>query len=1125
MTPLTTKRRKLEHTSDDETPRSQKSEVNNGDMVDGSADEESSSDDVDAIQSKPKHPPVKRRHDDQDAALYAGGVYKSSMFKLQVDELLNEVRPNYEKRAAAIKSALHQLKNAIEGIEDREPLPIPDAIKLLSKTHKIAIPFPDPKPDNNAAYKLIYSKPSGINVVGSYALGTMVKSEKLLCVDMIVNMPKSIFQEKDYLNYRYFYKRAYYLATITAGLQTSMSDLSLEYEFLNGNSLHPILVARWKSSTKADPNSRFEVHIIPAAPRGFFAEAKLRPAKNSIRPKDGAGNDTTATEASPFYNSSLSADCNFESYLQLLHNASKASEGFKDACLLGRIWLRQRGFGSAITQGGIGHFEWAALTALLLKGGGPRGHSLLSSGYSSYQMFKAVVQYLSTSDLAKKPMLYEAPDLQAAKYGAPMFYDGPRGVNVLYKMTPFSYELLRDEAKTSLAMLNDSTFDQFEATFITKADQVLQKYDCVVNIPIPVQKDGVFSCDHKIHTTTFASRVFATLKEGLSDRIKLLDIKSVETKPWSIKNSSPVITNDQTLNLVVLFDEGNISRLVDHGPPAEDKKKAAKFQKFWGEKAELRRFKDGSILESLVWSPGSTYSIFKDIVTYLVNRHFGAEVSKGLSFLGESFEKLLPSYGSSSKAFEVLRQAYNSFEKDIRDMESLPLQLKQLSAVDPQLRSSSIEIPLFAPRQPLDTPANVLIQFEGSGRWPDDVVAIQRTKIAFLLKIGELLIESNESITTRLGVENEDQPLQNCAFLDIFYPSGATFRLRIHNEREQTLLERQVKDKSSDNRSREDAVSALSLYKRFNIQLPLHTQSISTHCTRFPLLSPTIRLVKKWFDRHMLSGHVSGELIELLAARAFLQPYPWKAPSSAMSGFLRTLLFISKWDWRSSPLIVDFTGTMTDKDVSTINTRLEAWRKIDPGMNRTVLFAASNHDTTGTAFTDKGPSKMVAARMTALARSACKAVKDQSLDLDPRSLFSTSTNDYNFVIYLNLKATGISKTKDAHRFKNLEVQSELSIDKVDYRPIQMFSEELETLYNGSIVFFRSATDISYIGGLWNPQTTISRAFKVNLAYAAKPVEEKDGDEEEATNVEINKSAILAEIARLGGDMVSKIEIH
>jgi U3 small nucleolar RNA-associated protein 22 len=76
----------------------------------------------------------------------------------------------------------------------------------------------------------------------------MVKSEKSLCVDMIVTMPASIFQEKDYLNYRYFYKRAYYLACLAAGLQTAMADFTLEYDYLNGNSLHPILIAKRKSS-------------------------------------------------------------------------------------------------------------------------------------------------------------------------------------------------------------------------------------------------------------------------------------------------------------------------------------------------------------------------------------------------------------------------------------------------------------------------------------------------------------------------------------------------------------------------------------------------------------------------------------------------------------------------------------------------------------------------------------------------------------------------------------------------------------------------------------------------------------------------------------------------------------
>ena len=847
----------------------------------------------------------------------------------------------------------------------------------------------------------------------------------------------------------------------------------------------------------------------------------MRPTKNSIRPKGGSENTTVTLAPSPFYNASVKSDCNIEAYMKLLHSATKQSICFKHSCILGRVWLRQRGLGSSIAKGGFGHFEWATLTALLLKGGGPKGHSVLSPGYSTYQMFKAVLQFLSSADLTSKPLMFEAPaDFHSFKSDGPVFYDGPRGQNILYKMTPWSYAVLQDESKTSLEMLNDAAFDQFEPTFILRTDQLLQRFDCVVRVPVPAQAKEEFSGDHKIGIGRFSSRLFDVLREGLMDRVKVIDIQRDAGASWPIKSSGPSPPEEQSLLVAVVFDPLNIDRLVDHGPPAEDKKKAAQFQKFWGEKAELRRFKDGSILESLVWSPGSSYSIFREIFTYLSKRHFDADVSKGLTFIGEGFEKLLPSAVTSLKAFEALKQAFNSFEKNIQDMESLPLQLRQLSAISPQLRYSSIQPPAFSPRQPLKIPVDVLIQFEGSGRWPDDVAAIQRTKIAFLLKIGSLLEDSDNNTTTRLGLENEDQPLQNCVFLDIIYESGATFRLRIHNDREHTLLERQIKDKSTDNRGREEAVAALSIYKRTFIQLPLHNQSIATHCTRFPLLSPSIRLMKQWFDSHMLSSHISEELIELLVAHTFLQPYPWRAPSSAMSGFLRTLLFISRWDWRLTPLIVDFTGTMTSKDVSTINTRLEAWRKIDPGMNHTVLFAASNHDTTGTAFTDHRPSRMVAARMTSLARSACKLVKDQGLDLDQRSLFASSLADYNFIVHLPKKFSHAGRNDSKQKFKNLEVQSEADLELVGYEPVREYFLELQKLYTSSIVLFYSPGS-SVIAGLWNPQIVQARPFKVNLAYSSKP--EIDPDNEDGGEIKLDKDAILSEIARIGGDLVSGIE--
>lgn len=60
----------------------------------------------------------------EDGSLYSGGSYKSNLFKLQVDELLAEVKPNYEKRLGFVDEELRKLKVLIESIEDRDPLSV-----------------------------------------------------------------------------------------------------------------------------------------------------------------------------------------------------------------------------------------------------------------------------------------------------------------------------------------------------------------------------------------------------------------------------------------------------------------------------------------------------------------------------------------------------------------------------------------------------------------------------------------------------------------------------------------------------------------------------------------------------------------------------------------------------------------------------------------------------------------------------------------------------------------------------------------------------------------------------------------------------------------------------------------
>jgi len=115
----------------------------------------------------------------------------------------------------------------------------------MNETHKITIPFPEIVPAKDMLFKLAYSAPLEVNVMGSYALKTMVKGDHTLAVDMVVTLPTIILQEKDYLNYRYFYKRAYYLACLAAGLQDrSIDEFEFCFEHLGGNSLQPILVVK-----------------------------------------------------------------------------------------------------------------------------------------------------------------------------------------------------------------------------------------------------------------------------------------------------------------------------------------------------------------------------------------------------------------------------------------------------------------------------------------------------------------------------------------------------------------------------------------------------------------------------------------------------------------------------------------------------------------------------------------------------------------------------------------------------------------------------------------------------------------------------------------------------------------
>jgi U3 small nucleolar RNA-associated protein 22 len=947
---------------------------------------------------------------------------------------------------------------------------------------------------------------------------------------MIVVMPKTLFSEKDYRDYRYFYKRAFFLAYITDALRKQFADMDFVYTNFNGNVLLPVLTARpkGKSSKSAGKEGSsekltYEIRIIPNAPEGYFPTAKLAASSNAIRPTVSAESKDSKVPT-PYYNNTLKSESRFISYLKLLHRASSTCASFKDACILGRVWLQQRGFGGDVADGGFGHFHWAVLMALLLQTGGRKGESILSSSLHSSQLFKATLQYLASANLPKKTVILGSTTIspELVRQTGPVLYDSAREINILYNMSIWSATMLNEHAKLSLSAINDPHVDQFDSLFIMKVNQPLQMFDLFVKVNIPSNSSQTLSsvCDGRSTKLAFAEDIYRTLKRALGERAKLIDIQVPSPTAWKVTHSSTK-TKANCLLVGIMCDSIKGSQGREYGPLYEQKKDAAKFREFWGDIAELWQFPSGEIVESVNWtqfSPFGYFGICQAIIRYILKSRM--KLTDGdLVFHGDECSNIVSLSTTDKMSFDAAKTAFSLFEKDVRELEGLPLSVKQIAPIGPEARYASLRPPTPNQRRQGTTPIDVVLSFEASGKWPENIASIQRAKIALLLQIGRSLEEAKGGIKTHLGLEDAERETENLAFLDIVYESGFSFRLRVHSDQEETLLDRQTKDQTLERHIRTEAATLLASVRWRSVILPLHNQTISTYCTRFPALSSSIRLTKHWFNAHRLGNHFNEPLIELFVLQAFLQPHPFPVPSSTSAGFLRTLLTLASYDWREEPMIVDPSDSLSASQRQEISTRLEAWRKIDTNMNRTTLFVATPFDVTGVAYTQNIP-KVVATRMTTLARSASKAAKDKGIELDPRTLFQSGLRDYDVLLHLSVKVIkGILRddgTKHSH-FKNLDETGGSEALPLPEHPVPALLRRLNSIYATPLLFFHGGSEDTVIAALWNPQLH-SRAFSANMPSSFKPVA-ADTD-----TFELNREAILAEIARIGGDFIEKIDV-
>lgn len=1081
-------------------------------------------------------------------------LFKSNIFKLQIDELVSEVKIK-ETHISRAEKVLHRLYDCILHVPSVQGLTLQEAEKAI-KAKRVAIPFPDPKP-SNPNYRFAYLPPEDVSLVGSFGLKTGIAQAQGMSIDIALTMPKSLFQPKDYLNYRALYKRSFYLAYLADQLipitKKNNLPVKISYLYLNDDVLCPVLrLESIKTDNEEDLSfhkTKFSINILVALPFGIFDAKKLLPDKNCVRVQS----DTEELPPTPYYNSSLMSLSTYDYYLKFLYATKKSAEAFKDACTLGRLWLQQRGFGSSISKGGFGHFEFAILLSALLSGGGNNGNKILLHGFSSYQLFKGAIKYLATMDLNTGYLSFTSQlgDNSTCIYNpqgfnTPTIFDKSVKLNLLWKMTKSSYLELRLNAINTLKLLNDVVFDRFDAILLQNVSSETLKYDVSYTLETPEELSQSYSALERITFITFdnylKNRLYTILKNALGDRVSSILIqnkRTTSTFPLNKRNNNQQHSKSYIIGIQLNPDE--CDKLVTKGPNDTEDEQAAKFRSFWGPKTTLRKFKDGSIQHCVVWTAEPLQPVVSQIIEYALSMHFHPLISQHLTSSASEFNALLPKplFNSSlptnsTTNFTLLKNSFDTLSKILYNLQ-LPLGIKSLLASSPGLRRTSILQPVaFAVSNP-DFWNDVILQFESSSRWPDEIKALEKTKTAFLLRISEVLSKETDYVSY-LSKDDSIAFNEDVTLLNILTPDGFGFRMRVLSERDEVLYLRAVANAGNDKQFVQEA------YFKFNqkyIAAAKQTRTISILSTSFPYYSPTVRLFKKWLDAHGLLCHFSDELVELIALKPFLDPAAYTIPNSVEKGFLQIINFIASWNWKDDPLVLDMVkridgeGDELDNKLSDklsvqayqlIQENFEKIRKNDPIGVKTQFFVGSRDDPSGILWSNN-LTLPIASRLTALARVVIQHVKEHGISASSLDLFFTpALNDFDFVIKLKandlLKTSGVSR---AELFKNLNPnQTSFPHDISSACDLTGPFVDLVTKWFGNeIIFSRRKCPAAFggksnfVSGVFVPSAVSKKKFRVTLGLDVKPT----GDSDE---VVVDKQDIIDQIKNLGGDLIESV---
>lgn len=177
------------------------------------------------------------------------------------------------------------------------------------------------------------------------------------------------------------------------------------------------------------------------------------------------------------------------------------------------------------------------------------------------------------------------------------------------------------------------------------------------------------------------------------------------TVGWHVTETAA--TASQHLHLGLILNPENAYEIIDKGPESIDEE-AAKFRAFWGEKAQLRRFQDGSITESVVWAAqnddhSKKRLIVRSIVLHLLQHHYQLE-EKDVEYIAGEFDivfaltkafkvdhlkvpknKLSQDTNAEALTRQVIRE-FDDLARKLNNLKELPLEIVSVAGISPALR-------------------------------------------------------------------------------------------------------------------------------------------------------------------------------------------------------------------------------------------------------------------------------------------------------------------------------------------------------------------------------------------------------------------------------------------------------